>query len=109
MQPAGQGPLLPQVTQTLLQNVEVLRVGVFATTQGQGQNEPAGKQITFQVDHQDALILKWAKDSGGTIDLVLRHTAEKEPVSTEPITANYVFKKFKFVLSEPIQTEQTSR
>lgn len=98
MQPGNAGPLFPQVTQTLLQNVDVLRVGVFASAQG----EAAGKQITFQVDHQDALILKWAKDSGGTIDLVLRHAAEKEPVSTEPITANYIFKKFKYVLSEPI-------
>jgi pilus assembly protein CpaB len=106
-QPANQGPLLPQVTQTVLQNVEVLKVGGFpaAAAQGGQQAEGAGKQITFQVDHQDALILKWVKDSGGMIDLVLRHTNEKEPVATEAITASYVFKKFKFVLADPIQAQ----
>ena len=103
----GQGQAsasLPQVTQTLLQGLEVLRVGSFATpVQADGAAAVAGKGITFQVSHQDALILKWAKDSGGTIDLVLRPPSDKEPISTEAITANYVIRKFKFTLAEPLQ------
>lgn len=93
---------IPLVTQTLSQNVEVLRVGSFPAA-GQPEGAAAGKGITFQVSHQDALILKWAKDSGGVIDLVLRHPSDKEPVSTESITANYIIRQFRFSLAEPIQ------
>lgn len=93
---------LPQVTQTLLQNVEVLRVGGFPTA-AQQEAATAGKGITFQVSHQDALILKWAKDAGGTIDLVLRHPSDNEPITTEAITANYILRQFKFTFAEPLQ------
>lgn len=103
-QPAReQATSLPQVTQTLLQNVEVLRVGSFAAP-GQAETATAqGKGITFQVSHQDALVLKWAKDSGGTIDLVLRHPSDKEPASTDAVTAAYVLRRFRFTLAEPLQ------
>lgn len=97
-------PSIPQVTQTLVQNVEVLRVGSFPVG-NQPEGAAAGKGITFQVSHQDALVLKWAKDSGGTIDLALRHPSDKEPVSTEAITANYIIKQFKFLLAEPLREE----
>lgn len=102
----GQAPTasasMPQVTQTLVQNVEVLKVGSFPAG-GQQDAAAAGKGITFQVGHQDALILKWAKDSGGMIDLVLRHPSDTSEVSTESITANYVIKKYKFAFAEPLQ------
>ena len=94
---------MPQVTQTLLQNVEVLRVGTFPLTGQQEGGAPQGKGITFEVSHQDALVMKWAKDSGGTIDLVLRHPSDNEPVSTEAVTANYILRRFKFTLAEPLQ------
>ncbi len=94
---------LPQVTQTLLQDMEVLRVGSFPAAGQPAGNATSGKGITFELSHQDALILKWAKDSGGTIDLVLRHPSDKEPVSTEAVTASYILKKFKFTLAEPLQ------
>ncbi len=94
---------IPQVTQTLLQNLEVLRVGSFPATGQPEGGAAAGKGVTFQVSHQDALILKWAKDSGGTIDLALRHPSDKEPISTEAISANYILRQFKFTLAEPLQ------
>ncbi len=98
---AAAAPTIPVVSQTLLQNIEVLRIGSFPTA---GQADAAGgKGITFQVSHQDALILKWAKDSGGVIDFVLRHPNDREPVGTNAVTASFIFKKFKFELAEPIQ------
>ncbi len=102
-QAAAAGASIPAVTQTLLQNLEVLQIGAFPAA-GQANSGTAGKgSITFQVSHQDALILKWAKDSGGVIDYVLRHPDDREPVTTEPITENYIFKKFNFQLAQPIQ------
>ena len=95
---------IPAVTQTLLQNLEVLQLGTFPAAGQAANSSAAGKgSITFEVSHQDALVLKWAKDSGGTIDYVLRHPDDREPVTTEPITENYIFKKFNFQLAEPIQ------
>jgi pilus assembly protein CpaB len=102
-QATAAGASIPAVTQTLLQNLEVLQIGNFPAA-GQANSGAAGKgSITFQVSHQDALILKWAKDSGGVIDYALRHPDDREPVTTDPITASYIFKKFNFQLAQPIQ------
>jgi pilus assembly protein CpaB len=94
------GAAVPIVSQTLLQNVEVLKVGNFPEI-GAAET-PAGKAVTFQVSHQDALILKWAKDSGGTIDLALRHPTDREPVETEPVNSSYIIDKYKFKASDLI-------
>jgi Flp pilus assembly protein CpaB len=96
-------PTIPLVSQKMLQNLEVLRVGSFpgvSQTGEAGSAQSTGKSITFQVSHQDAVILKWAKDSGGTIDLILRHPADREPVNTEPIALDYVFRQFNFTFAE---------
>jgi Flp pilus assembly protein CpaB len=45
-------------TQTTIQNLRVLGV--------------AGTTYTLAMSHQDALLLKWVKDEGGTVDLVVR-------------------------------------
>ena len=46
------------VSQTTLENLRVLNV--------------TGTNFTLAMSHQDALILKWAKDSNGMIDLIVR-------------------------------------
>ncbi len=104
-QPAAGGapPPLPTVSQTLLQNIEVLRVGGFPSAGPDGAPAPQTRSVTFEVSHQDALILKWAKDSGGVVDLVLRHPADDKQVETDAITANYIFRKYRFTLAEPLQ------
>lgn len=102
--PPPEAPSIPIVSQKMLQNLEVLHVGTFAAA-GQPEGQGAGKSITFQVSHQDALILKWAKDSGGVIDMVLRHPADNEPVETEPIALDYIFSQFKFRFAEAPRIE----
>src|SRR5437763_2564980 len=65
----GSAPRLPGIdrsaspantweTQTTIQNLRVLNV--------------AGTNYTLAVNHQDALTLKWVKDTNGTVDLVVR-------------------------------------
>lgn len=51
-------PPTTQEAQTTLQNLRVLNV--------------AGTNYTLAITHQDALVLKWAKDTNGTVDLVVR-------------------------------------
>lgn len=90
----------PIVTQMMLQNIEVLRVGSF-TAPGQQQANASSKFITFQVKPQDALVLKWAKDSGGTIDLVLRPPSRREEDVLEAVNSSYISRRFRVLLTEP--------
>lgn len=100
-QAAALAATIPVVSQTVLQNVEILRIGNFPAA-GAAADAPAGKTVTFQVSHQDALILKWVKDSGGVIDMVLRHPSDKEPIVTDPINSSYIINKYKFQASDAI-------
>ena len=67
-------------SQTTLQNLRVL--GVAAGT------------YTLAMSHQDALLLKWVKDAGGTIDLVVRagDDSGKKPllVKTTAVLPDYL-------------------
>lgn len=98
-----------QVTQLTLQDVQVLRVGEWATDQGAtpqqqeppqqgGQQEapqPAGPDIiTLLVDQQDALVLKFARESGAVIDLALRARDDHNLVTTESVTLDYMIRRF---------------
>jgi Flp pilus assembly protein CpaB len=63
-------------TQTTLQNLRVLNV--------------AGTNYTLAVTHQDALVLKWVKDTNGTVDLVVRATDDSGRVRTTAILPTYL-------------------
>lgn len=88
------------VTQLMLQNVLVLQVGNWTSGTGQGQGDPA-TSITLALDRQDALALKAAREQG-EIDLVLRRAGDTQIVETEPVTLQYLNKRFKFNLLPPI-------
>jgi pilus assembly protein CpaB len=94
------------VTQGTLQNIEVYTVGQWLPP-GQTANAEAArtlKIITFVVDHQEALILKFVKDSGGTIDLAVRSAADDKQVQTDPVTLDYLVDLYGFIgLGAPIQ------
>jgi pilus assembly protein CpaB len=113
-------------TQTTLQNVEVFRLGVeeidlAAPAPGVpvGQSAAGPRQVPapagaaakpapaepksvptgvigFLVDHQDALIIKFIKDSGGTIDLVLRSIDDQQVVRTDAISMDVLAERFRF-------------
>lgn len=93
----------PLTTQKLLQNLEVLRVGTFPATNAQGDKVETKGVVTVQASHQDALIVTWAQDMGAKLSLALRHPSDKEPVETGAITADYVFRKFKFMPADALQ------
>ncbi|HEX2065616.1 MAG TPA: Flp pilus assembly protein CpaB [Candidatus Thermoplasmatota archaeon] len=100
-------------TQTTLQNVEVFFVGsamgadlpsgtasggTAAGTTPQGASPT--KVIAFLLDHQEVLLAKFVKDSGGTLDLVLRSRNDQEVVTTEGVTADTLIDRFKFRVPE---------
>jgi pilus assembly protein CpaB len=97
-----QGGAAALVSQATLQNIEVANVGVWTPpNQGadttQNQNNQGLKIISFQVDHQEALILKFVKDSGGTIDLVVRSLEDGATVDTDPVNLDYLVDTYRFI------------
>lgn len=94
------------VTQTTLQNVEVIAVGqaedgssgsgTSATTMGSTTNSTAKGAVIVLVDPQDALVLKYAKDSGGVVDLALRAPGDTQQSTTDPVTIDRMFQRFNF-------------
>ncbi len=102
-------------TQVTVQNVEILAIGAPGTEtpstpakpqQGGQQAQPAAppsKTITFLLDHQDAITLKFVKDSGGTMDLAVRSTEDKKLAKTEGVTFDSLYNQFRFRFPEPVR------
>jgi pilus assembly protein CpaB len=111
-------------TQTTLQNIEIYRIGddelgvpppttqpVDVTSAGnslpgssssQPQPQPKPQTTTTNsaigllVDHQSAVVMKFIKDSGGTIDLVTRSQDDAQIVRTDGVTLDALSDQFNF-------------
>jgi pilus assembly protein CpaB len=101
------------ITQVTLQYVEVLSVGEAeddgssgggATGIGTSANAAAKKTpaVIVLLDHQDALVLKYAKDSGGVVDLALRAPEDTAQAKTDTVTLDLLFERFGFRRPAPI-------
>ncbi|MBI3972707.1 MAG: Flp pilus assembly protein CpaB [Chloroflexi bacterium] len=95
-------------TQTTVQNAEVFFLGVAGADQQSGQGQQAGRPanqnapkpganlMAVIIDPQDAVIAKFIKDSGGTIDLVLRGRDWQDRVETAAVNADALVDRFQF-------------
>ncbi len=90
-----------QVSQLVLQNVEVLAVGPFeaparpqpapVATPAPGPTptpppRPRQQFIVLLVSQQDALMLQWLRESGAVVDFALRNPTDNQTVQTRPVT-----------------------
>lgn len=98
-------------TQVTLQNIEVFSIGEQAQAGAQVNKEGAsvkasnGSQpLALLVDHQDAIIIKYIKDSGGIIDLALRSSDEERIVRTDAVTVDSIAERFRFRV--PLEVRQ---
>ena len=121
------------LAQLLLQDVEVLRVGPWAgvavppeappeevpaeeaapeatpeAAEGEGELAPVPLDqetvLTLLLDQQDALVLKYARESGASIDLVLRGHDDDTKVRTETVSLEYVMTRFEITVPpEPMR------
>lgn len=89
------------VTQIMLQDLLVMQVGSWAV--GEANTAAVGNIVTFAIDRQDALALKSAREQGA-IDFVLRRSGDHKLVTTEPVTLQYLNKRFGFNLAPPAST-----
>ena len=87
-----------QVTQLTLQDAEILRVGPWnapATTDNSAAAAGA-PNITFLVNRQDALVLKFLRETSVEVQLALRAAGDHDIVQTEPVIVDYIDQRFNF-------------
>ena len=76
------------VTFALLQNIAVATVVRQVDEEGQPTGAP--QALLLAVDPQDALVLKYMKDVGAVVDLVLRAPGAEGEFAIEPVDLDYV-------------------
>ncbi|MFB0545619.1 MAG: Flp pilus assembly protein CpaB, partial [Anaerolineae bacterium] len=94
-------------TQLIVQDVEVLKVGLWGAPvtppPAEGEEEAVGEEqpaparpeyLTLLVSQQDALVLKYAHESGARLDLALRSSGDHDLMTTEPVTLDYMLARF---------------
>lgn len=75
-------------TQTTVQNLEVLDVITSGTV---GQRVAS---LTFVVDHQVALVLKYLRDTQATVDIAVRSRAETDLTTTTSVDLSYLLQTY---------------
>jgi pilus assembly protein CpaB len=106
----GGGSKSGSSTQTTLQNIEIFALGerqesgaqatpTAATAKPANSTQP----LALLVDHQDAIIIKYIKDSGGTIDFALRSADEDKIVRTDAVTIDSIAERFRFRVPQEVR------
>jgi Flp pilus assembly protein CpaB len=75
-------------TQTMLQNLEVIDV------LSSGREGQRVMSLTFVVDHQVALVLKYLRDTQAAIDIAVRSRAEQDAASTTSVDLGYLLQTY---------------
>jgi Flp pilus assembly protein CpaB len=110
-------PQIPRVTtQLLVQDAQILKVGLWSSVEisptaatpaetGQQANQQAAPKqpalpdlLTVMVNQQDALVIKYARESDARIDLALRSSGDHDVITTEPVTLDYMLARFGVVV-----------
>jgi len=76
----------------LLQNVTISAVVGGQTGGGGTGQSPVALLLT--VAPQDALVLKYVKDAGGVMDIVLRAPGDTGPFQTNPVDIDYMINRY---------------
>jgi Flp pilus assembly protein CpaB len=82
--------------------------GAAAGGEAEGELAPvslnAEAVLTLLLDQQDAIVLKYAGESGASIDLVLRGRGDDKKVRTETVSLEYVMTRFEITVpAEPMR------
>jgi pilus assembly protein CpaB len=91
----GSGQDTAPASFTVLQNLAIAAIVGAPIPSGQesvGAALPAA--LLLAVSPQDAVTLKYVKDAGGRIDIVLRAPGAEQPFTVEPVDWNYLIDKY---------------
>jgi len=76
------------VTFDLLQNVSI--AAIVRAVDDEGERTGSPRALLLVVNPQDALVLKYMKDVGATVDLVLRAPGAEGEFAVEPVDLDYI-------------------
>jgi pilus assembly protein CpaB len=71
-------------------------VKIIRPTPTEEQPNPEASAILFELSPQDAVIVKFVKDSGGTLDFTLRSSTDATIYETDAIKQDYLFDNYGF-------------
>jgi len=101
------------VTQLIVQNAGVLKVGAWATPTPppveEGAEQPPAPpsvppdMVILVVSQQDALVLKYARENNFILDLALRAAGDEAPVTAEAVTLEYMIRRFNISFPPQLQ------
>ncbi len=97
----GQGSGTYIVTQKTLENLLILQVGPWPRQVGEQASDSgsgAVNTVTFQLVEQDALALKHIESTASDYSLVLRAANDDQIFATEPVTLEYLNRRFNFAI-----------
>lgn len=103
---------LDKVSVLTLQNLEVLQIveepQVTPEEQAQQQQQQAPAQprrraLILKIDPQDAVVLKYLRDSVGQIDLALRSPTNNTLFDVDPVNINYLVLRYGIALPQPLE------
>jgi Flp pilus assembly protein CpaB len=94
LQREGQQGIQVIATQRTLQDVLILQVGAWPSAGAEPAAEPELRMVTFQVDEQDALVLKFIEENATSVSLALRAAGDHDLFNPEPVTLQYVNTRF---------------
>ncbi len=87
-----------EVSQKTLENVLILQVGAWPRDVGEQSSQGGGavNVVTLQFSEQDALALQHIKSTASDYVFVLRAANDEQIFTTEPVTLEYLNKRFNF-------------
>ncbi len=92
---ANQAPGLPLITtHHLMQDVLILQVGPWPNPNSKDQGNAGATVVTFQMQEQDALVLKYSLENSSGLTLALRPANDTDLANPEPVTLEYINKRF---------------
>ncbi len=103
----GGGPDDQLESFSLLQNLTIAAIVGGPSSSDQGAKSAASTAasgggsgaLLLTISAQDALTLKYVRDAGGRVDVVLRAPGAEGPSSVEPVDWDYLIDKFKIPVS----------
>jgi Flp pilus assembly protein CpaB len=99
---------MDSVSVLTLQNLEILEIIEEPQTEEQAQQQeeapqPRQRALILKVDPQDAVVLKYLRDTIGSIDLALRSPDNEALFSVQPVNINYLMLRYGIVLPQPLE------
>jgi len=107
--PVERDQSMDQVSVLALQNLEVLQIleePQPEVPQGQQQEVPAKlprRALVLKIAPQDALVLKYLRDSIGKVDVALRSPTNLTLFEAQPVNINYLALRYGILVPQPLE------